>query len=244
MTALDLIASSMRLIGVLASGETPSDAEAEDSLMVLNQMLDSWNAERLSIFTIARQVFNLTTAQQTYSMGLGGDFNVPRPPRIDRASIISLTNVSQPLELPIDYLTDAQWQGIPVKNINSSLPQSVWDTGDWPLRFLNYWPIPNQAVQTALYTWTAVSQFADLTTDNTFPPGYIQAIRYNLALFLGPEFNLSVRPDIAQLAVATKAIVKTINVPIVEAQIDSALLNPRGGAYDYRSDLPAGSRRW
>ena len=43
----------MRLIGALASGETLPADEAADGLMILNQMLDSWLAERLMAFTSA-----------------------------------------------------------------------------------------------------------------------------------------------------------------------------------------------
>src|SRR5271154_5020111 len=108
-TALDLIKSAMRVLNVLASGEEPSGAEAADGLGILNQMLDSWQIERLMIFTIQRVVndingnpFNLVSGQQVYKVGLGGDFNIPRPPRIARIGIISLNNTQQPLELPLE----------------------------------------------------------------------------------------------------------------------------------------------
>jgi hypothetical protein len=40
----------MRMIGALASGETPTSAEANDGLVCMTQMLDSWSAERLTIY--------------------------------------------------------------------------------------------------------------------------------------------------------------------------------------------------
>ena len=47
-TAGQQIERSLRLLGVLAEGETPSAATSQDALMALNQMIDSWNTERLS----------------------------------------------------------------------------------------------------------------------------------------------------------------------------------------------------
>ena len=41
-TARDLITQSLRTLGVLHSGETPSAEEANDGLTSLNQMLNSW----------------------------------------------------------------------------------------------------------------------------------------------------------------------------------------------------------
>src|SRR5215813_9162525 len=188
MTAIDLITSALRLIGVTASGEQPTGEEASDALVILNQMIDSWNEERLNVLTITISNFSLTTGTQVYTLGTGVTFNATRPAAIYRISIISLANPAQPLELPMEMLTDAQWREIPVKNITSALPLKVYDDGSFPLRNLSYWPIPTIAVQTAIYGWTALTQFASQSTDLTFPPGYLKALRYNLAVDLAPEF--------------------------------------------------------
>lgn len=236
MQGVNLISSSLRLIGVLASGETASGAEAADGLDILNDMIDSWNTERLMVFTIQRQVFSLTSGVQDYTMGTGGDFNVDRPARIERAGIISLTNPSQPLELPIDYLTDAQWQNIPVKNIQSALSTKVWDDQNFPLRGLHYWPIPNTAIDATLYTWTALTQFADLVTDYTFPPGYAKALRYNLALDLAPEYGREVPASVAAQAVLSKAAIQSLNHPTLDLRCDPAVVSPDKRTYNWLSD--------
>ena len=54
-TAGDQINRALRLLGVLAEGETPSASESQDALMALNQMIDSWNTERLSVFSTIDQ---------------------------------------------------------------------------------------------------------------------------------------------------------------------------------------------
>lgn len=249
MKALDLISSSMRLIGALASGETPTNAEAQDSLICLNQMLDSWAADRLMVFTITIDEFVLTVNQQVYTYGTGGNFNAPRPARIDRVSIVSLTNPSQPLELPIDYLTDRDWQQYPVKNIQTTLPLAVYDDQAFPFRNLSFWPIPTAVVNTRIYHWTQLTQFTNLTTDNTYPPGYIEALRYNLAVRLMAEFPGGFDPvmsAVAQpLAVESLARVKSMNVPLIEAFCDASQTT-KSAFYNYFADVPAGGygTRW
>ena len=57
-TAGDQINGALRLLGVLAEGETPSAETSQDALNALNQMIDSWNTERLSVFSTQDQVFN------------------------------------------------------------------------------------------------------------------------------------------------------------------------------------------
>jgi hypothetical protein len=48
-TYRDLITSSLRSIGVLHSGETPSAEEANDSLDALNEMLNAWIYEGVNL---------------------------------------------------------------------------------------------------------------------------------------------------------------------------------------------------
>ena len=55
-TAYDQICGALRLIGQLAEGETPTAATAQDSLSALNQMIDSWNTERLAVYATQDQI--------------------------------------------------------------------------------------------------------------------------------------------------------------------------------------------
>ncbi|NBX88222.1 MAG: hypothetical protein EBQ97_06865, partial [Bacteroidetes bacterium] len=57
-TAGDQINRALRLLGVLAEGETPSPSVSQDSLTALNQMIESWNTERLSVFSTIDQIVN------------------------------------------------------------------------------------------------------------------------------------------------------------------------------------------
>lgn len=244
MTGLDLISSALRLCGVLASGETASGAEGQDALASLNDMIDSWQTERMMIFTVQRQLFNLTAGQQTYTLGTGGDFNIARPVNIERAGIINLGNPIQPLEIPISMLTTAQWAAIPVKNIQSALPLNVYDDGAFPLRNLAYWTVPNVFVQTTLYCWQLLSQFADLATDYTFPQGYNKALRYNLAAELAPEYGKTLDPVVALQAIASKAAVKSINAPVVDLKCDPAVVSPDKRLYNWLTDNASSGRSY
>lgn len=247
MTSADLIASACRLIGVLGAGQPLPNDIATDGLMVANQMLDSWSADRLTVFTITIDEFPLTPNQQVYTYGTGGNFDAPRPPRLYRASIVSLTNPNQPLELPIPIYTDKDWQTqIPVKNITTSLPEGVYDDGAFPFRNLSFWPIPIVVVNTRLYSWTAMQQFANLTTNYTWPPGYLEALRYNLAVRLIAEFPGNYNPIMVQttggLAVESLARIRTMNVPKIQASIDPELLD-RSARYNFYSDLPVSGQQ-
>lgn len=239
LSANDLIKSQLRIIGVLASGENPSASEVQDAIVVNNLMLDAWNAERLMVFTITRSVVVSPALKQAYTLGIGGDFNLVRPARVSYVSVISLSNAAQPLELPLEMVDDAGWRNIPVKNISSSLPQKCYDDGGFPFRILSFWPIPSQQVNFVLYSWTPLAQFPDLATKLTFPPGYFEAIRYNGAVRLAPEFNKSVSSDVAALAIESKARIKSVNYQPMIMSVDSALVSD-GGQFNWLTGEPVG----
>jgi hypothetical protein len=235
-SGLDIIKGAMRAVNILSSGRNPTSAEAKDYLETLNQFLDACNAERLMIFTIPRLgPFNLTLGQQTYTVGPGGNINIPRPPRIELITILWLGNPQQPAEIGLDMLDSTGWASIPVKNLGAALPQKVWDDGGFPFRTLNYWPYPTTAIQTVFYPWQALNFFPNLSQQLTFPPGYLEFLRWNLAIRLD---NAQITPQVVQLAAESKARIKSFNSPILTLQVDSALLDPKSAAYNWISDQP------
>src|SRR5882757_7401705 len=194
-SAFDTITSALKLAGVLADGEEPSLSDANQGLSVFNDMIDAWNAERQAIFTTRSDDFPLVLGQQSYTLGTGGDFNIPRPARIDAMSSILLYNPANPVEVPISMFTVDDWQTkVPVKVVDGSFPLICYDDGDFPLRTLNFWPIPTQYQNSVrIYSWQALPAQI-LQSQVTFPPGYAEAIRYNLAVRLGAEFAAPVAP--------------------------------------------------
>jgi hypothetical protein len=239
-SALKIIKAAMRVLNILASGETPEPDEATDFLAVLNGMVDTWAIERLMVFTIQRQVVTPLTNKQVYTLGPGGDFNLPRPPQLPRIGVIILNNPDQPLELPMSMLSDAGWQGIPVKGITSTYPTKCWDDLGFPLRSLSMWPIPTSQVQYALYTWTAIQTFQDLGTIYSFPPGYIAAMKYNLAARISLEFGMQQPPaTVVALAQETKARIMSVNGTPIDLACDDALVGGGRLFYDWRTDTPA-----
>ena len=78
-TANDQINGALRLLGVLAEGETPSAATSQDALAAMQQMIDSWNTERLSVFSTQDQVFSWPPGVYERTLGPTGNFVGNRP---------------------------------------------------------------------------------------------------------------------------------------------------------------------
>jgi hypothetical protein len=234
-TALDLIASSLRLVNVMASGETVPIGMANESLAVLNDMIDSWNTDRLAIYTTRIDDFPFVLGKQSYTLGTGGDFNIPRPAQIDAMSSILIYNPDNPVELPITMYTVSDWQNqVPVKKVTGNFPLICYDDGGFPLRTLNFWPIPTiQPNNFRLYSWQALPA-QSLAVAVNLPPGYKEAFRYNLAIRLGAEFAAPIPASVAQIAVESLARLKTINAPDLKLRSD---LVPDPSGYNYKADM-------
>jgi hypothetical protein len=234
--AFEVITSALRLVGVLADGEQPSDTNANTGLTVFNDMIDAWNAERQAIFTTRSDDFPFVLGQQAYTLGPGGDFDIPRPARIDAMSAILLNpNPSNPTEVPMSLYSVEDWQTkVPVKDVTGTFPTICYDDGDFPLRALSMWPIPTQQQNNVrIYSWQALAA-QTLTSKVSFPPGYAEAFRYNLAVRLGAEFDAPASSVVVQLAIQGLARIKTMNAPDLELRSD---LVPSTTGYNYRADL-------
>jgi len=67
--AIDIISRSLKDIGALAAGETPTAAEAQDALDMLNDMIDQWSNENMIVFNTTEIIFNVVPGQVQYTIG-------------------------------------------------------------------------------------------------------------------------------------------------------------------------------
>jgi hypothetical protein len=208
MTVLDVVKASLRLIGELAQGETPNASEGADALARLNLMLSNWSIERINIYMQRRDTLALSAGVGTYTIGTGGAFNVPRPVKIEQASIIQSNGLATGLEL----LTPEQWGEIVEEAISAVVPLKLYDDYAYPLSLLHIWPKPSGTPTLELFSWQQLTGFAALTDTFDLPPGYQQAIEYNLAILLAPEYGRQVDAAIASVAGSSRTAIAQLNV--------------------------------
>lgn len=210
-TARDQINGALRLLGVLASGETADADEEQDGLTALNQMIDSWNTERLSVFSTQDQVFTWPSGQTTRTLGPTGNFVGNRPILIDDATyfVDSTTGVSYGIKL----INQQQYDGIAVKTVTSTYPQVMFVNMTHPDIEMTVYPRPTRALEFHIVSVEELSQPANLSTVLAFPPGYLRAFRYNLACELAPEWGVEPSPQVSRIATISKRNLKRINSP-------------------------------
>lgn len=210
-SAGDQINGALRLIGVLAEGENPSLETSQDALVALNQMIDSWNTERLSVFSTQDQVLTWPASTRTRTLGPTGDLVGNRPIMVDDATYFrdSSTGVSYGIKL----INQQQYDGIAVKTVTSTYPQVMWVNMTYPDIELYVYPVPLRDLEFHFISVEELTQPATLNTTLAFPPGYLRAFRYNLACELAPEFGVEPSPTVQRIAMASKRTLKRINSP-------------------------------
>jgi hypothetical protein len=235
MILQDLIRSSFRAAGLMKMGQVFNADEQIDGLFILNAMLEAWSIERLNVFTVQPQIINLNASQQSYQWGTGAaDINAPRPLRLERVNVVTPAT-GGPLELGLEILTVLQWAAIPIKSTPSTLPTRCYLDNQFPNAGFFVWPVPSVNLQLNAYVWQAITTgFTSVTTTVSFPPGYAEAIRYNLAVKIAAECEGAKVSDFtASEAVRTKAAIKRMNKPRLYLNCDAAMTSPNGGIWNW-----------
>jgi len=210
-TAGDKINESLRLIGMLADGETPSSEIANAGLSALNQMLDSWSTERLSIFATQDQVLTWPASTISQTLGPTGTLVGNRPIELDDSSYFR--DPTTGISYGIKFINQQQYDGIAVKTVTSTYPQIMFVNYEMPNVSMSIYPVPTRALEFHFVSVAELTQAALLTTVLAFPPGYMRAFKYNLACEICPEFGIEPSPTVARIAAISKRNLKRINNP-------------------------------
>lgn len=68
-----IIEGALRLVEVIASGETPANDEIQDASDALNQMVKAWQAQGIHLWTMTEGTLFLTQGTAKYTLGPSGD---------------------------------------------------------------------------------------------------------------------------------------------------------------------------
>ena len=235
-TTRELLSGAHRLLGLVNSGNVLPEAVYQDNLVALNQMIDSWSTERLAVFCTQDQTYYWEAGYRIRTLGPTGDFvyilatqsEIPivtqdedyigvddattlRPILLDDSTYFRdpSTNVSY----GIKFINQLQYNNIAVKTVQSTYPQVMFVNMTFPDITLSVYPVPSRMLEFHFISVQPLANATTLSTDLAFPPGYLRAFRYNLALELAPEFNVEPPPEVRRVAMYSKRNLKRINNP-------------------------------
>lgn len=237
-TARDIIIRSLRLIGVLESGEAGDSPDVVDSLYTLNALIDSWPLSRLMILAGQEVVKPLTNAY-SYQVGPGLSIDTPRPASLTEGSFIRF----QGIDTPLTEISQAEYNSIYTKVVAGRPSYILYE----PSAFggsLTLYPTPQTGMELHLAVNLPFTEFVDLDTNYALPPGYMRALQYNLAVEMAPEFGREAPPTVKLTAINSIRQIKKANSSVPIFGMPGGIPGVRmggglgGGFFSYGPDIP------
>lgn len=240
-TGYDIIRAAMRLIQVSAVDVDLTANELKDGLESLNRMLDSWSLDELMLYEVKRETFPLIASQNPYSIGLGGIWNTVRPTKIVGA-YLTLTNGSIPVDYPMQVINFDDYNDIRLKTLQTNFPGYLYYQASFPIGECYIYPLyANNGASTApgtitLTSWKPLPIIVNPTDYIELPPGYWEAIVFNLAIRIAEEYQFDIRPTTVALGTSALLRLKRMNQRTMTLQTDVALMNTSQMRYNIYSD--------
>lgn len=185
-----VITAALRKLAVLPSGGTASSAQLSDGGEALNALLKAFHADGMPLWAITSYSFTTTSGTNSYTLGVGQTLDTVAPLKVIQA-FKSLPGEAQ---TPLNIYTRYDFMNLPSLSTITGTPISLYyqNNGDaTQTGIVKLWPIPNDS--TTSVTIHYQRPFTDMdgaTDDLDFPNYWTQAIIYNLAWALAPEFGI------------------------------------------------------
>jgi hypothetical protein len=188
LTRAQVIAGALRKLGVLPSGGTPSTAQTNDAAEALNALIKAFHADGMPLWAITSLTFTVTSGTATYALNLST--NITAPPLKVLQAYRTPTGAN---DVPMNILTRYDFSLLP--NDATGMPVNLYyhpvSTTGMSTGIVYLWPTPDDS--TTEITIDYQRPFADMdATDNNFdfPAYWMQALIYNLAWSLAPEYGI------------------------------------------------------
>ena len=232
-TYRDLIEGAMRLLNVVSEAESPTAYQAQTALDCLNGLIDQWNANQAVIYT---QDFHLVSPTNgVFTIGPGADIDIPsRPAELDSVFCRMNASSANPIDIPMVVLNASEYSDVRSKAVTSAYPRYIYMNGDWPVGTAYLWPVADGDYQVSVLVNHTLSSTVSLDDTCNLPPAYRQALRYELACVLAPEYGKEASASVQTQAYKAKNLISIQNTDI--DRLDYDIRGTSGGRYWIVSD--------
>ncbi len=181
MTANDLINEALLLLRRITPGQTASTDEVNTCQLELNALLGEWNAQALAVYSVAPITIAMVSGTADYTV-------TPRPVRVEAWNMKSTSGQAQG-GVPLDAVQFAEI-AVDRSAIGARVKALNYDAA-FPTPSVHLYPKPTGGT---LELWAL-----------SYPPGYLQALTYNLAVALAGKFATRVPLDQSVISMAAES---------------------------------------
>lgn len=184
-TASELIKDALILVGGLEDDE-PADANQQaHALRALNRMVKAWGSKGLKAWCWNELTLTLVASTSSYTIGPSGTLVADRPLRINNARKVISNN-----ETEIRIVSREEYMLQPSKTSEGE-PVFVYYDPQLTNGVLYVWPTPNSTDQIKFSAQQPMDDFDAASNNPYFPSEWLDAIVYNLALRLCPQYEVT-----------------------------------------------------
>lgn len=226
----DLINEALGHLGVY-TGDALSAADMQSAFTTFLLLMDGWAAEPLTIFERGEALtFTTIAGEASYSLGVtSSNPSAPQPLWSVSALPANYDAITQGpagtgLELPVKVAGEYEYVHLPLKGLQSSILEKCWIQTQASSHVLNFWPTPSAAIPINLYTSQRIPAFSAISNSFTLPPGYMEALVFELAAKLSAKFGASLPEWLPTALSDAKSKIKAANWPALESRCDRDLV--------------------
>lgn len=231
----NIINEALGHLGVY-QGDPLQAPDLQTAFFTLQAMLDGWQLEPGSFRQVAVESFTTQAGKSSYLVGPSAlnpspapDWVTPfLPMQFDPGSI---TNFVGTVEIPVGIDARADWEAIALKTMQSSILTDCWPQFGLTAVTLNFWPVPNTSIAVNLYLPQQLSTPAAATATVILPPGYQEAMTFELAIKCSSKFGAALPAWLPEAWREAKEKIRAANWEPLAQRCDAALLGRRGSGH-------------
>ena len=222
-TVQNICDEALRLIKVLRANQSfatqvqggntvPGSQEYQICLDALNQVIDGFSVDGATIYQTVHETFNLTGAA-SYTWGPGGAITSSRPEKIRAASVVTTDG-----SMPVQIVSPERFETIIDRTVTGNYADYLVCDYAYPQVNITLWPAAANGGTLNLWSYKALTGVVYLSDAINFPPGYLETLKFNLAVVLAGEFSGAVLDQqVFQKAEASKARLAQLNAVTIGA---------------------------
>ena len=211
--ALDILQGALRVVGVGQTGETYAASDLAVAYEALKLILQEWSDAGVMVPAVVQEAITLVGTQSSYTVGANAaaDLNTPRPEQIIGAWVRDASNYDHRVRI----IGEAAYRKLMSKS-SVGRPDQLWYNPTAPYGTVYVWQTPSAAESLYISSLKPfalpASQAEDLLATTEIPSNYHNALKWNLALEICPEFFREPTPVIITRAMDTYDKIISLNM--------------------------------
>lgn len=195
LTASQIVEAAYNTLGIAQEGEALTARMSADGMRALNLLIKTWGAQE-HLWTLTQITVTLIANTAAYVL-------TPKPMRV-----LSARRRMQGIDTPLGMFSNQEYFDQPNKTSSPSVPVNFYYDPQRSAGTLYLWPAPSaQAASQYDLHLTVLRRMADMdanTNDLDMPQEWLEAVVYNLALRLMPQYPVN-DPNLGKLIVGMAA---------------------------------------